>query len=73
MAIALAEMQEHRDELYRSLAAGVLRVTYNGRTTEFRSREDMERTLARLDRDIAAASGGGKRVRQVYSPGTKHL
>lgn len=69
----LAEMQEQRAELVANINTGVLRTTYMGRTTEFRSLDDMRRTLAQLDADIARASGPAKPIRVVYSPGNKGL
>jgi hypothetical protein len=69
----LAELQGWREELFANLASGVLRATYNGRTTEFRSVADMQRTLALLDQQIAGLAGNTKPVRVVYSRGAKQL
>lgn len=68
----LAEMQERLAGLDRMLATGVLRATYQGRTTEFRSVEELERVRAGLLRDIAAASSA-RPVRVIYTPGSKFL
>lgn len=70
----LEELRAWRQELFGNLATGVLRVTFEGRTTEFRSLQDMQRTLALLDQQIAEAERPGTvPVRIVYSPGAKHL
>lgn len=69
----VTELIAWRDELQANIATGVLRVTYMGRTTEFRSLADMQRTLADLNRQIEAQGSGKRPVRIVYAPGRKHL
>lgn len=73
MAATLTELQAWRDELFANMATGVLRATYNGRTTEFRSIADMQRTLALLDAQIAGLSSATKPVRVIYTYGQKFL
>lgn len=73
MAATLSELQAWRAELFQNLSTGVLRATYNGRSTEFRSVADMQRTLALLDAEIAALSSSAKPVRVVYAAGVKQL
>ncbi|NKE43392.1 hypothetical protein HB662_01280 [Roseomonas frigidaquae] len=70
----LEELLAWRAELVASIASGVLRSTYMGRTTEFRSLAEMERSKALLDDMIAqAATPTRQRIRRVYTPGAKHL
>jgi len=73
MAATLTDLRAWRDELFQNIATGVLRATYNGRTTEFRSVADMQRTLALLDAQIAALSSAAPPVRVVYTHGQKFL
>lgn len=74
MAATLSDLQAWRDELFQNLATGVLRATYNGRTTEFRSVADMQRTLGMLDQQIAALATPAKPpVRVVYTNPGKQL
>lgn len=68
----LSDLQTQRDALATSLASGVLRATYQGRTVEYRTVAEMERVLARLDGEIAAAQSR-RPVRVVYIPGQKFL
>lgn len=71
---SLEELQGWRDELFHALSTGVLRTSYMGRDTTFRSQEHMKDSLRLLDAEIAKASGTAKpRVRGVYTPGAKHL
>ena len=54
--------ESHRDALLEAIASGVLRVTYDGRTTEFRSLADLRSAL----REVEAALDPGRRtVRQI--------
>jgi hypothetical protein len=70
----LAELQEQRAELAIAINSGALRVSYNGRSTEYRSLEQMRSILARLDERIAAqVTPGRRRIRVLYTPGMKHL
>lgn len=69
----LPELQAWRDELFANMASGVLRATYNGRSTEFRSVADMQRTLALLDQQIAALTTAAKPVRVIYTNPGKQL
>lgn len=68
----LSDLQTQRAALATSLASGVLRATYQGRTVEYRSVAEMERVLARLDGEIAAAQSA-RQVRVIYTPGAKYL
>ncbi len=74
MAATIEELRAWRAEVFGHMATGVLRVSFQGRMTEFRTLQDMQRTIALLDQQIAALEAPGKvPVRVVYSPGAKHL
>jgi len=68
----LSDLQTQRAALATSLASGVLRATCQGRTVEYRTVAEMERVLARLDGEIAAAQSA-RPVRAIYIPGAKYL
>jgi hypothetical protein len=53
----LAELRARRDALAAARSSGVARVSYDGRTVEYRSLAEIERAIEQLDRDIAAAEG----------------
>jgi hypothetical protein len=50
----------------------VARVSYDGKTVEYRSLAEIDRAIEALDRDIAAAEGR-KIIRQVRVTTTKGL
>lgn len=51
MAYTVAE----RNALKAALATGALRVTHEGHSVEFRSRDDMRKQLAEMEAELAAA------------------
>ena len=53
----LAELKARREALLASRASGVARVSYDGRTVEYRSLAEIDRAIEALDREIAAAEG----------------
>ena len=53
----LAELKARREALLASRATGVARVSYDGRTVEYRSLAEIDRAIEALDREIAAAEG----------------
>jgi len=54
--------EAHRDALLEAIASGVLRVSYDGRTVEYRSLADLRSAL----REVEAALDPGRRtVRQI--------
>ena len=57
----MAYTEAQRDALKDRIAEGVLRVTYDGITTEFRSLDEMERLLARMNAELADAAGTARR------------
>lgn len=60
----MAYTQTNLDDINEAIASGVLEVTINGRTTKFRSLDDMLRTKGLIESDLAAsASSGGSNDR----------
>ena len=62
--------EAHRDALRDAIASGVLRVSYDGRVTEFRSLNDLRSAL----REVEAALDPSRRtVRQIRIVSDKGL
>ena len=55
--ITISELQTMRDTLYRALVSGTRRVQFADKAMEYNSFDDMRKALAKIDADIAAASG----------------
>jgi hypothetical protein len=53
----LTDLHARRDALAASRASGVARVSYDGKTVEYRSLAEIDRAIEQLDRDIAALEG----------------
>ena len=53
----IAELKARRDALSAQRSSGVARVSYDGKTVEYRSVAEIDRALEALDREIAAAEG----------------
>jgi hypothetical protein len=53
----VAELNSHRETLSAARASGVARVSYDGRTVEYRSMAEIDRAIEAIDREIAAAEG----------------
>ena len=68
----IAELQARREALSASRASGVARVSYDGRSVDYRSLAEIDRAIEALDREIAAAEGR-QIVRQVRVIATKGL
>jgi hypothetical protein len=68
----IAELRTRRDTLSASRSSGVARVSYDGRSVEYRSMAEIDRAIEALDREIAAAEGRSI-VRQVRVIATKGL
>jgi hypothetical protein len=51
------ELRARRDALSRQRASGVARVSYDGKTVDYRSVAEIDRAIEALDREIAAAEG----------------
>jgi hypothetical protein len=56
MAI-IAELQARKDTLTAARSSGVARVSYDGKTVEYRSIAEIDRAIEALDREIATAEG----------------
>ena len=69
---SIAELKTRREALSASRASGVARVSYDGRTVDYRSMAEIDRAIEALDREIAAAEGR-RVVRQVRVSATKGL
>lgn len=69
---SIAELKSRREALSASRASGVARVSYDGRTVDYRSMAEIDRAIEALDREIAAAEGR-RVVRQVRVTATKGL
>ena len=68
----LAELQTRREALAASRTSGVARVSYDGKTVEYRSLAEIDRAIDVLDREIAALEGR-RVIRQVRVTTTKGL
>ncbi len=68
----LAELQTRREALAASRASGVARVSYDGKTVEYRSLAEIDRAIDVLDREFAALEGRSV-IRQVRVTTTKGL
>jgi len=69
---SIAELKSRREALSASRASGVARVSYDGRTVDYRSMAEIDRATEALDREIAAAEGRPI-IRQVHVTATKGL
>ena len=68
----LAILKLRRDALTSQRASGVARVSYDGKTVDYRSVAEIDRAIEALDREIAAAEGR-KLIRHVRVTATKGL
>ncbi len=68
----VAELKSRREALSASRSSGVARVSYDGRTVDYRTMAEIDRAIEALDREIAAAEGR-QIVRQVRVTATKGL
>ena len=53
----IAELRSRRDALSAQRSSGVARVSYDGKTVDYRSVAEIDRALEALDREIAAIEG----------------
>ena len=70
--VDLATLKLRREALTSQRASGVARVSYDGKTVDYRSVAEIDRAIEALDREIAAAEGR-KLIRQVRITATKGL
>ena len=68
----LAELQSRREALAASRSSGVARVSYDGKTVEYRSLAEIDRAIDVLAREIAALEGRSM-IRQVRVTTNKGL
>ncbi len=68
----LSDLQSRREALLAARASGVARVTYDGKTVEYRSLAEIDRAIEALEREIAAAEGR-RIVRHLRVTTTKGL
>ena len=67
-----AELKTRRDALSAQRSSGVARVSYDGKTVDYRSIAEIDRAIEVLDREIATAEGR-KIIRQLRVITTKGL
>jgi hypothetical protein len=60
----ISDLKTRRDALLAQRSSGVARVSYDGKTVDYRSIAEIDRAIEVLDREIAAAEGR-KIIRQV--------
>ena len=68
----LADLRVRRETLTSQRASGVARVSYDGKTVDYRSLAEIDRAIEALDREIAMAEGR-RIVRQVRVTTAKGL
>ena len=68
----IAELKSRREALAASRVSGVARVSYDGKTVEYRSLAEIDRAIDVLDREIATLEGRSM-IRQVRVTATKGL
>jgi hypothetical protein len=69
---SLTDLRARRETLLAQRASGVAKVSYDGKTIDYRSVAEIDRALEGLDREIAVAQGR-RMVRQVRVMATKGL
>lgn len=68
----IADLRARRDALSTQRASGVARVSYDGKTVDYRSVAEIDRAIEALDREIATREGR-RIVRQVRITTSKGL
>jgi len=53
----IVDLKSRRDALTAQRSSGVARVSYDGKTVDYRSVAEIDRAIEALDREIAAAEG----------------
>ncbi len=67
-----ADLRARREALSAQRASGVTRVSYDGKSVDYRSVAEIDRAIEALDREIAAAEGR-RIIRQVRVTTSKGL
>ena len=68
----ISDLRSRREALTTQRASGVARVSYDGKTVDYRSIAEIDRAIEALDREIAAAEGR-RMIRHVRVTSTKGL
>ena len=68
----LTDLRRQREQLAMQRSSGVARVSYEGRSVEYRSVAEIDRAIEALDREIVAAEGR-RIVRQLRVTTSKGL
>jgi hypothetical protein len=68
----ITDLRARRDALSAQRSSGVARVSYDGKTVDYRSVAEIDRAIEALDREIATAEGR-RIIRQVRVTTTKGL
>lgn len=68
----LTDLRTRREALSAQRASGVARVSYDGKTVDYRSVSEIDRAIKALDREIATLEGR-RIVRQVRITTSKGL
>ena len=68
----IADLRARREALSTQRASGVARVSYDGKTVDYRSLAEIDRAIEALDREIATLEGR-RIVRQVRITTSKGL
>ena len=68
----LVDLKTRREALAASRSSGVARVSYDGKTVEYRSLAEIDRAIDVLDREIATLEGRSM-IRQVRVTTNKGL
>ena len=68
----ITELRARREVLAAQRASGVARVSYDGKTVDYRSVAEIDRAIEALDREIASAEGS-RMVRHVRITTAKGL
>lgn len=70
--ISFTELHVRREALILQRASGVARISYDGKTVEYRSVAEIDRAIEALDREIASAEGR-RMVRHIRVMASKGL
>jgi len=68
----ISDLRARRDALSAQRSSGVARVSYDGKTVDYRSVAEIDRAIEALDREIATLEGR-RIVRQLRITTTKGL
>jgi|WetSurMetagenome_2_1015567.scaffolds.fasta_scaffold1398069_1 hypothetical protein len=64
----MAYTETHKAALQEAIASGVLRVSYDGKTVEYRNMAELREALAEVNRGLAATAGNTiRRTVKIYA------